>query len=108
MAREKAREKDQAMASISVAQAKDQLPSMLRRVEAGEVITITRHGRPVATVVAAAAPADAAITVAAEKRARRIALYEQIEALGRTLPPQPDSLPMIRGMRGYDDGTPWE
>ncbi|QMW23531.1 type II toxin-antitoxin system Phd/YefM family antitoxin [Sandaracinobacteroides saxicola] len=88
------------MASLSVAQAKDQLPAMLRRVEAGEIITITRNGKPVATVT----PIDEA----AEKQARRKALNDRIRAFAQTLPPQSDSVAMIRGMRGHDDGLPWE
>jgi prevent-host-death family protein len=36
------------MASVSVAEAKDRLTSLLTAAEAGETITITRHGRPVA------------------------------------------------------------
>lgn len=38
------------MASYSIAQAKDQLPSLIRRVEQGERITITKRGTPVAEV----------------------------------------------------------
>jgi prevent-host-death family protein len=32
-------------------EAKTHLPALIRRVEAGETITITRHGRPVARLV---------------------------------------------------------
>lgn len=32
-------------------EAKTRLPDLLRRVEAGETVTITRHGRPVARIV---------------------------------------------------------
>lgn len=40
-------------ARVSVAEAKRDLARLLRRVEAGERITITRYGRPVATLQAA-------------------------------------------------------
>lgn len=32
-------------------EAKTRLPDLLRRVEAGETVTITRHGKPVAQIV---------------------------------------------------------
>lgn len=34
--------------NISTANAKNKLPALLRAVEEGELITITRHGKPVA------------------------------------------------------------
>ena len=33
---------------VSVAEARSRLPGLIRAVEAGEQVTITRHGRPVA------------------------------------------------------------
>jgi prevent-host-death family protein len=38
---------------VSVAEAKDRLPELIRAVEAGEKIVITRHGRPVAQLAPA-------------------------------------------------------
>lgn len=38
------------MQSVSVATAKDKLPSLLHLVEQGEVIEITRHGNPIALI----------------------------------------------------------
>ena len=38
------------MQSVSVAVAKDKLPSLLHLVEQGEDIEITRHGKPVAVI----------------------------------------------------------
>lgn len=35
---------------VSITEAKAHLSELIRRVEAGEVITITRHGRPVAVL----------------------------------------------------------
>jgi prevent-host-death family protein len=39
------------MATLTVSQARASLPELLTRVEAGEEVTITRHGRPVAVLV---------------------------------------------------------
>jgi antitoxin (DNA-binding transcriptional repressor) of toxin-antitoxin stability system len=39
------------MTSITVSEARAQLPELLSRVDDGEEITITRHGRPVAVLV---------------------------------------------------------
>ncbi len=39
------------MASLTVSQARSSLPELLNRVESGEEILITRHGRPVAILV---------------------------------------------------------
>jgi prevent-host-death family protein len=39
--------------TVSVAEAKDRLPELIRAVEAGEKIVITRHGRPVAQLAPA-------------------------------------------------------
>lgn len=39
------------MESVGSYEAKTRLPALLKRVEAGESITITNHGRPVARLV---------------------------------------------------------
>ena len=39
------------MVTLTVSQARSTLPELLDRVEQGEEVTITRHGRPVAVVV---------------------------------------------------------
>ena len=39
------------MVSLTVSQARASLPELLTRVEEGEEVTITRHGRPVAVLV---------------------------------------------------------
>ena len=39
------------MKHVSIREAKDRLPALLREVEEGEHIVITRNGRPVAEVV---------------------------------------------------------
>jgi prevent-host-death family protein len=35
---------------VSIAEAKNRLPEMIRAVEAGESVIITRHGKPVAQI----------------------------------------------------------
>ena len=42
--------------NIGVAEAKDRLSELIDRAAAGEVVTITRHGRPLATLSAANRP----------------------------------------------------
>lgn len=39
------------MATLTASQARASLPELLTRVEEGEEVTITRHGRPVAVLV---------------------------------------------------------
>jgi len=39
------------MATVGAYEAKTHLPKLLERVEKGETITITRHGKPVAVLV---------------------------------------------------------
>lgn len=48
------------MTTISVAEAKNHLSELIARVEAGEEIAVTRRGKPVARLVAAAALDDEA------------------------------------------------
>jgi antitoxin (DNA-binding transcriptional repressor) of toxin-antitoxin stability system len=40
-----------AVATLPISQARASLPQLVSRVEAGEEVTITRHGRPVAVLV---------------------------------------------------------
>lgn len=50
------------MSRVSVAQAKNHLSELIVRVEAGEEISVTRHGKPVARLVAEPTHADQADT----------------------------------------------
>lgn len=59
------------MATVGSFEAKTKLAELLDRVEAGETVTITRHGKAVARLVPAA-PDEA-------ERARRRALIEEIK-----------------------------
>lgn len=58
---------------IGAYEAKTNLPEILRRVEAGEVITVTRHGRPVADIV----PASASRFSGAKTAVKSILLAQQ-------------------------------
>ena len=58
------------MTSITASEAQAALPGLLTRVEHGEEVTITRHGRPVAVLIRPAAlhsrHAEAVLDVAAQ------------------------------------------
>lgn len=59
--------------TVGAYEAKTHLPKLLERVEAGETITITRHGRPIAVLTALprAAARPAAEVIAELKELRR-------------------------------------
>ncbi len=61
------------MTSIGAYEAKTHLPRLLDRVEQGETLTITRHGRPVARL----APVEA------DDRARAAQAAEELRAIRR-------------------------
>lgn len=78
---------------ISVTEAADRLPDLLRRAEAGEEIVLTEAGRPVGRL-AAIAPADPAPPERAtpEVQARRRAIIEALQdSAERTALPGPDA-----------------
>lgn len=61
------------MATVSAYETKTHLAELLRRVQRGESITITKHGMPVARLVPVEGPRkpDVAETIAAIKELRR-------------------------------------
>jgi len=59
------------MTIVGSFEAKTKLAELLDRVESGETVTITRHGKPVAKLVPAG--------VDGEERARRRALIDEIK-----------------------------
>jgi len=53
-----------ARATVGIRELKDKASAIIDRVEEGEAITVTKHGRPVATIVSAATPPHLAALVA--------------------------------------------
>jgi prevent-host-death family protein len=51
-------------ATVGIRELKDRASSIIDRVEDGESITVTKHGRPVAKIVSAATPPHLAALVA--------------------------------------------
>lgn len=64
------------MKHISVADAKNRFSELLARVEAGEEIAVTRHGKPVVRLVAIQAQADAE-----SRRARVVQAFRRLAEL---------------------------
>lgn len=50
--------------TVGIRELKDQASSIIDRVEDGEAITVTKHGRPVARIVSAATPPHLAALIA--------------------------------------------
>lgn len=66
------------MRAIAVYEAKNRFSEMIAAVEHGEEITITRHGTPVARLVAIGATEPPAL----EQRLRVVSAMQQLRALG--------------------------
>lgn len=78
------------MIAISLAEAKAHLSELIDRVEAGETVEITRRGKRVARVTAAAQP-------------RKPVDIAALEALAAAMPPQSESAAdLVRAMRDGD------
>ena len=78
------------MNAVNLADAKAHLSELVDRVEAGDSIDITRRGKPVARLTAAARPR------------KRISL-PMLQALTATMPPQAqDAADLVRSMRDGD------
>ena len=87
------------MASYSVAEAKDKLPSLLNAVERGESVTITRRGKPIANMTPVTAVTMDAATDAQPPYGSTAWVLAEI----RKLPPlEGDLQATLRAMR---DGT---
>jgi prevent-host-death family protein len=71
------------MESISVSAARAELPSLLTRVEEGEEVAITRHGRPVAVLVS---PDALRVRRASEVLREADLLHRLVESAGKTPP----------------------
>jgi prevent-host-death family protein len=72
------------METVGSYEAKTHLPRLLERVERGESITITRHGKPVARLVPAV-PTPAQPGVAEVLEAMRVFQEEEAPTLGDDL-----------------------
>lgn len=83
------------MLEIGAFEAKNKLGSLLDRVERGEEIVITRHGKPVARLVASGVAID---------RARAQAAAERIRARAKRLSSAPFDWKAIKADR--DAGRP--
>ena len=68
------------MRSVGAFEAKTHLAALLDAVSAGEQITITRHGRPVARLVPAAAEPSSSVAQTIE-RLRRFSKGQSLEGL---------------------------
>lgn len=86
------------MASYGVAEAKNNFTHLLDRVEAGESITITRHGKPIAELKAAPAVSST------RSMEDHLAALDEVRALRESQPPLDISaVDLIRQMR--DEGV---
>lgn len=90
------------MANYGVAEAKNKFTHLLDRVEKGESITITRHGKPVAELKAA--PGGPLRIPGKRTLEERLALYDEFVKRREAQPPLPMSAAeLIRTVR---DGEP--
>ncbi|MCC6210389.1 MAG: type II toxin-antitoxin system prevent-host-death family antitoxin [Burkholderiales bacterium] len=64
------------MEQVGIFEAKARLSELVERAEAGDEVTLTRHGKAVARIVPVRAKDDAA---------RRSAIFDEIEAFSRTV-----------------------
>lgn len=87
------------MASYGVAEAKNNFTHLLDRVEEGERVMITRHGKPVAEIVKAPAPPP---TIDLERR--RVAM-EKLRQMRERLPPATQT--SVELLNELHDGKPW-
>ncbi|RZJ37615.1 MAG: type II toxin-antitoxin system Phd/YefM family antitoxin [Brevundimonas sp.] len=87
------------MATYGVAEAKNNFTHLLERVEGGERIVITRHGKPVAEIVR-----TPVTTPTVDLERRRVAI-EKLRKMRERLPPATQtSVELLHEM--YDD-KPW-
>jgi prevent-host-death family protein len=77
---------------VGVLEAKNRFSELLDRVEQGEQVTITRHGRPVATL--------AGVQNARPSKAEIEAIFERVRRLRETL--QPTSWEALKRLRDED------
>lgn len=81
--------------SIPVRTLRNEIASILKRVEAGETIEVTRHGHSVARIVPAG-------------RHRRWKTTAEFVAASRGAKPDPEFLELVRDLRSADQIDPFE
>jgi prevent-host-death family protein len=69
------------MSTIGAYEAKTRFSQLLERVAAGEEITITKHGRPVARLIPAALASSIESRRAAIQRMRELASHHRLDGL---------------------------
>ena len=69
------------MVTIGSYEAKTHLPALLKRVEAGETLTVTRHGQPIARIV----PIEEPVRLTPSEAVERMREFGQGRALGPDL-----------------------
>lgn len=79
------------MVLLSVTEARAQLPSLLDRVEKGEEIQITRHGRPVAVLVRPPEPIENRLSPRSAEIVRELRAHEAAARARRGQPIVPAS-----------------
>ena len=87
---------------VSLSEAKAQLAGLVHAVEAGEVVHITRHGKPVAVLLSEQSYA------ALQGQQQRSQLWEAIaqwRSAGQTS--QPDDWPVVSGVSGEEAVKSW-
>ena len=93
------------MISATVSEARASLPALIARLEAGEEVTLTRHGRPVAVLVRPEAlrtrRADRAMRAAQELRDMLEAVRDEPSPVGGLSPGRADEL--VRELRAGRD-----
>jgi prevent-host-death family protein len=70
------------MITVGAFEAKTKLSELLDRVERGEEVVITRHGKPIARLVAEDAPAEQAKALAERSKMRREAIAARLRVAG--------------------------
>ena len=98
------------MVSMTVSEARASLPALLDRVEAGEEVTITRHGKPVAVLLAPQAlrarSRSRAFEMAAQLRTDLEAARKRPLDIGEGLDPEYADW-LIAKIRADRDDDPW-
>lgn len=87
------------MASYGVAEAKNNFTHLLDRVEEGERVVITRHGKPVAEIRPLAP--ERPLPTEAERRAA----FERLRRMSESLPSA--NRPSVERLREMYDDKPW-